>query len=101
MTRKVPNWTAKRIKPAAKEMTNVVIVVPALPCAAPAAPLMVPLMMLAMPDIVFQGCVTACFVLGIMKGEACLQQKLFLANIVMDALKISLRKVVVWAGKAQ
>lgn len=52
MRRNNPNWTVKRIKPAAKEMTKVVIVVPSFPCADPAAPLSVPLRMLVMSDIV-------------------------------------------------
>jgi len=51
MMRKRPNCTAKRMKPAAREITNVVIVVPSRPCAEPAAPLAVPLRILMMSDI--------------------------------------------------
>lgn len=55
MIRKVLNWIAKRMKPAAKEMAKVVIVVPSLPCAAPEFPLSVPFRMVTMPDIVATG----------------------------------------------
>ena len=54
MMRKAPNCTPKRTNPAAREIAKVWIVVPTLPWAEPAAPLMIPVIS-DMFDYLLQG----------------------------------------------